>query len=108
MPRRGARAGSVIPFPRLAATSAAPHVAGARPLPSTLQLPHRPAVPAWPTRSGVAPSSAIGFWGRRRFRPIRFLRLLSRPYYAYGLGDEARLSAENHAGAGAGRGGTSG
>jgi hypothetical protein len=71
-------------------------VAAAQRLSSTLDLPQRPAVPAWPTKVGRPPSSALGFaWGRRRFRLIRFLRLLSRPaYYAYPLGDEARLSAE--------------
>jgi hypothetical protein len=70
-------------------------VAAAQRLPSTLDLPQRPAVPAWPTKVGRPPSSALGFaWGRR-FRLIRFLRLLSRPaYYADRLGYEARLSAE--------------
>ena len=43
----------------------------------------------------LLPEGRLPLWRRARFRLFLFLRLVSRPaYYAYGLGDEVRLSAE--------------
>jgi len=43
----------------------------------------------------LLPQGRLPLWRRARFRLFLFLRLVSRPaYYAYGLGDEVKLSAE--------------
>jgi KUP system potassium uptake protein len=43
----------------------------------------------------LLPARSMSVFRRLRFRLFLFLRLVSRPaYYAYGLGDEVRLSVE--------------
>jgi hypothetical protein len=54
-------------------------------------------VPAWPTKVGrrTVERNRFGLGGGGGFRLFRFLRLISRPAYdAFGIGDEAPLSAE--------------
>ncbi len=47
------------------------------------------------SHENLLPAGRMGWWRRLRFRLFLFLRVVSRPaYYAYGLGDEVRLTAE--------------